>query len=153
MHLWRGSLMKVRATVLATILFATLAAAVGAVETHEAVSGPAITSLSTSTSPRSGRVLLVGSGFGAAKGASTVTIGGVVAPVSRWSETQINAYAPETAPLGSEGVVVTVGGVSSNALPLTVTTRQTNGRIKWSFAVEASTSTTGPQSAPTARSS
>ena len=128
--------MKVRATVLATILFAMLAASVGAVETQEAVSGPAIVSLSTSTSPRSGRVLLVGSGFGAAKGASTVTIGGVVAPVSRWSETQINAYAPETAPLGSEGVVVTVGGVSSNALPLTVTTRQTNGRIKWSFAVE-----------------
>jgi len=43
---------------------------------------------------------------------------------------------PETAPLGSEGVVVTVGGASSSALPLTVTSRQPNGRIKWSFVVE-----------------
>jgi len=75
--------MKVCGKILNTVLFAVLVAAVGAVETHEAVSGPAVTSLSTSTSPRSGRVLLVGSGFGDATGASTVTIGGVVAPVSR----------------------------------------------------------------------
>jgi outer membrane protein assembly factor BamB len=113
-----------------------LVAAVGAAETHGALSGPAVTSLSTSTSPRSGRVLIVGTGFGAAQGTSTVTVGGVVAPVTRWSETEIHAYVPEAAPLGPVGAVVTVDGASSSALPLTVTARQTTGRIKWSFAVE-----------------
>jgi hypothetical protein len=119
---------------------AAVVVAPGAIETRAATAGtgPLVTSLSASTAPRSGRILIAGSGFGSEKGSNTVTIGGVLAPVSRWSDTQITAYAPEAAPLGSDGTVVTVGGASSAAIPVTVTARQATGRVKWRLAVEGS---------------
>ena len=60
-----------------------------------AVAQPNITGLSSSTAARSSRVLIQGSGFGAAQGSGYIDIGGLVAPLTRWSDTLIAAYIPE----------------------------------------------------------
>lgn len=98
-----------------------------------------ITSISGATAPRSGRLLIQGSGFGAAQGTGHVEIGGIAAPVTRWSDTLIAAYVPEGAPLGTVDVQVAApGGASSNLVPLTVTLRPpADGRIRWRFQADA----------------
>jgi hypothetical protein len=98
--------------------------------------GPSLASLSVASAPRSGRVVLTGTGFGDVKGSSLVSVGGQVAWTTRWSDTTIVAFAPESAPLGSDPVTVTVGGSGSNALPLTVQARQSFGRVAWRFQVD-----------------
>lgn len=96
-----------------------------------------INSLSASTVPRSGRVIIQGSGFGADQSASHVEIGGFTALVTRWSDTLVAAYVPEAAPVGSANVQVFAGGSASNTVPLTVTLRQANGRVRWRFQADA----------------
>jgi len=91
--------------------------------------------LSSSSLARSGRLLVTGSGFGAAQG--TLMIGGRAAPVTRWSDTLVVGYVPEATALGSIGVQVVAGTAGSNVVPLTVTLRQSNGRVKWRFQVDA----------------
>ena len=99
----------------------------------------AITSLSSTTAPRSGRLLIGGTGFGAGQGAGHVDIGGVAAPVTRWSDTLIAAYVPEDAPVGTVNVQVGIsGGTASNLVPLTVTLRPpADGRVRWRFQADA----------------
>jgi hypothetical protein len=97
---------------------------------------PSITSLSASTVARSGRLLIHGTGFGDLQGASTVLVGDLPAPVTRWSDTQVNAYVPEAAPLGITNLRVKVNGVASNAAPVTVELRQSSGRVKWRLQIE-----------------
>jgi hypothetical protein len=111
--------------------------AVARLDVARAAGGPAITSLSASTLSRSGRLLVSGTGFGATQASSTLTIGGLAAPVTRWSDTLVVGYVPEGTALGSAGVQVVVSGVASNALPLSVTLRQSNGRVRWRFQVDA----------------
>lgn len=98
---------------------------------------PTITSLSASTLPRSGRLLINGSGFGVSQGSSVLSIGGLTALVTRWSDTLVFGYVPEAAPIGIDDVQVTPGGATSNAVPLSVMTRQVDGRVKWRFQVDA----------------
>ena len=97
-----------------------------------AVSAPGqITSLSTATLERSGYLEIFGENFG---GDGTVLIGGVSAPVADWQNTRIVAYVPESTPLTSVPVQLMNGsGEASNALNLTVTARQSNGRVNWRF--------------------
>jgi hypothetical protein len=102
-----------------------------------ALAQPGISSLSNSTLPRSGRLLIQGSGFGAAQGTSRVEIGGLSAPVTRWSDTLIAAYVPESTPIGMENVQVIAAGLVSNAAPLTVTIRQADGRMRWRFQADS----------------
>ena len=102
-----------------------------------ATGAPTITSLSASTLPRSGRLLINGSGFGVSQGSSVLSIGGLTAPVTRWSDTLVVGYVPEAAVTGLADVQLTAGGATSNAVPLTVTTRQVDGRVKWRFQVDA----------------
>ena len=100
-----------------------------------AVAQPNITSLSSSTAARSNRVLIQGSGFGVAQGSGRVEIGGITAPLTRWSDTLIAAYVPETAAVGADNVqVFDSTGSASNAVPLNVTSRSgQTGRIRWRF--------------------
>jgi hypothetical protein len=114
-----------------TCLFLLVAAA--------AVAQPNITSLSSSTAARSSRVLIQGSGFGAAQGNGHVVIGGAVSPLTRWSDTLLAAYVPEKATVGTVNVqVFDSTGSASNTVPLNVTSRSgQSGRVRWRFQVDA----------------
>lgn len=113
-----------------TCLFLLVAAA--------AVAQPNITGLSSSTAARSSRVLIQGSGFGAAQGGGRVEISGISAPLTRWTDTLIAAYVPESAVTGTVNVQVFTSGGSSNTVPLNVTLRPGQvGHIRWRFQVDA----------------
>ena len=98
---------------------------------------PTINSLSSTTAPRSGRVLIQGSGFGTAQGTGRVEIGGVVAPLTRWSDTLIAAYVPESSPTGTVSVQVFTPAGSSGTMPMGVTLRDLPGQIRWRFQADA----------------
>jgi len=79
---------------------------------------PTITGLSPSSGGIGTLVTVTGTNFGATQGTSTVTFNGVVATPTSWSGTSILVPAPNNATTGP--VVLTVGGVASNALTFTV---------------------------------
>jgi hypothetical protein len=80
---------------------------------------PSITSLSPTAGPVGAVVTITGSNFGAAQGASTIKFNGTTATPTSWSATSIVVPVPAGATTGS--VVITVGGVVSNGVALTVT--------------------------------
>jgi len=80
-----------KSLIVAACLTAMAAAWIGGARPARAAGTPVITSLSASTLPRSGRLLINGSGFSATQGGSQVSIGGLAAPVTRWSDTLIGA--------------------------------------------------------------
>jgi hypothetical protein len=94
---------------------------------------PRIDSLSAQTLTRSGRLRIFGANFGSTSTGSQVLVGGYSAIISRWSATRITAYVPEQAGPGSVTVQVVTPGGSSNTMPLNVTLRQRQGRVKWAF--------------------
>ncbi|HSP14996.1 MAG TPA: IPT/TIG domain-containing protein [Thermoanaerobaculia bacterium] len=106
--------------------------------TATAAAQPNIVSLSSTTASRSSRLLIQGAGFGAVQGTGHVEIGGVPAPLTRWSDTLIAAYVPEAAPTGTASVqVFDSAGASSNTVPVGVTLRDVAGRIRWRFQADA----------------
>ena len=99
---------------------------------------PRIDSISASTLARAGRLRIFGANFGAIQASSQILIDGVPAPVSRWSDTLVVAYVPESARIATVPVqIVTSAGYSNNLLLevkanyLDVTAPQANGSIKW----------------------
>src|SRR4029079_1086538 len=60
-------------------------------------------------------ITLTGSRFGAVRGSSTVTVDGVAATISSWSDTQIVATVPDVLPGPVAVSVTTVDGASGNA--------------------------------------
>ena len=100
-----------------------------------AAAQPTITSISPTTAPRSGRLLIQGSGFGTVQGSGHVTVGGLAAPLTRWSDTLIAAYVPEAASIGADSVqVFNSQAAASNLVPITVTSRPAQtGQIRWRF--------------------
>ena len=109
------------------------------------VTTPRIDSISALTLARAGRLRIFGANFGAIDGSSQVLIDGVPAPVSRWSDTLVVAYVPESARIATVPVqvVTSVGSsnyllldVKTNDLGLDVTVPQANGSIKWRFEVD-----------------
>jgi hypothetical protein len=77
-------------------------------------SAPTITSISP-TSGKAGTVVTInGSLFGSTQGSSKVTFNGVTATVTSWIATKIVVTAPTGVTTGN--VIVTVGGVASNAV-------------------------------------
>jgi len=102
-----------------------------------AAAQPTINTLSNSTAPRSGRLLIQGSNFGAIEGAGRVEIGGFVAPLTRWSDTLIAAYVPEAASTGTVSVQVFTSAGASNTMPVGVTLRDQPGQIRWRFQADA----------------
>jgi len=108
------------------LVFLLIAAAV--------VAQPAITVVSNTTVARSSRVLIMGSGFGAAQGSGHVEIGGISAPLTRWSDTLIAAYIPATAAIGTDNVQVFTSVGASNTVSVSVTLRSGGvGHIRWRF--------------------
>ena len=89
-----------------------------------------IDSLSAATLARSGRLRIFGTGFGTD---GQVLIDGQPSPIADWTDTLIVAYVPETARLAQVAVQVITSGGNSNMVNLTVTTRQSNDRVKWRF--------------------
>jgi len=98
---------------------------------------PLLSSLSDVQLQRSGRLIVAGSGFGGIQASSRVTIGGLDAIVTRWSNTSIHCYVPEAAPLGSQFVQVVTGTGSSARIPLEVTLRQAQGQLNWRFEIDS----------------
>ncbi|HKQ96503.1 MAG TPA: PQQ-binding-like beta-propeller repeat protein [Candidatus Polarisedimenticolia bacterium] len=98
---------------------------------------PTIASLSVTQAPRSGRLLIQGAGFGDDPVNGEVTIAGLTAFVTRWSDLSITAYVPEAASLGPAAVSVEVGGGRSNDVPLDVIARASQGRVQWRFQVDS----------------
>ena len=86
-------------------------------------SGPEITSLSPEEGAVGASVTVMGTGFGAAQGNSTVSFNGVVGVPTSWSETAIQVPVPEGAASGP--VVVTVGDQASPGVPFRVLSRLT----------------------------
>jgi hypothetical protein len=109
-----------------------------------------ITSVSPDPAARSGRLVIDGSGFGAAQGVGGVEIGGVPAPTTTsWSDTRIVAYVPEEAPLGTVPVTVTTDAAATASATLSVTDRPpADGRVLWRFEVDAPRLTARPAVGP-----
>src|SRR5207244_3782064 len=78
---------------------------------------PAITSLNPTTGPVGTGVTITGTNFGTT---GAVTFNGTTATTTSWSATSIVASVPSGATTGN--VVVTVGGIASNGVNITVTT-------------------------------
>jgi outer membrane protein assembly factor BamB len=118
--------------VLRNLFFCLLVAA-------SATAQPTITSISPTTASRSGRVLIQGSGFGSIRGNGHVAIAGVTGLLTRWSDTLIAAYVPESAFIGAGNIqVFDSHGAASNLVPVTVTPRQgQTGQVRWRFQVDA----------------
>lgn len=99
---------------------------------------PVLSSLSPASVPRSDRVRLHGSGFGASQGASAVLIGNLPAPITQWSQTDITAYVPKDAATGTVPVQVVTNGGASNTLAIRVTKPvPTAGRVSWRFRADS----------------
>src|SRR6185437_7949824 len=77
------------------------------------IPNPIVTSISPSSGPVNTAVTVNGVGFGSPQGSSTLKIGGAVATVNTWSDTQITATVTPAAQNGY--VTVTVAGVSSRS--------------------------------------
>jgi hypothetical protein len=98
---------------------------------------PVVESLSAASATRSGRLRIFGGEFGFSQGDGSVRIGGIVAPISRWTDRAITCYVPETAPLRSVDVQVTTAGGASQVLPVEVTARPAAGRVQWRFQADS----------------
>jgi hypothetical protein len=86
---------------------------------------PTLTSLTPGTGGAGMAVTMTGANFGGTQGTSTVTFNGMAATPTSWSGTSLVAPVPNGATTGN--IVVTVGGVASNAMRFTVTV--TNGVV------------------------
>jgi hypothetical protein len=80
---------------------------------------PSVTSLAPTSGPVATSVTITGTNFGATKGTSTATFNGTTAAPTTWAAASIVVSVPAGASTGP--VVVTVGGVASNAVGFTVT--------------------------------
>lgn len=107
-------------TLLTGIFLVVLISALGA----DASAAPIISSLSPGRGPVGTEVTILGTGFGASQGSSTVTFTGSISVPRSWSDTEIVVPVPEVATTGP--VVVTVGGVHSNGLKFVVTVEITS---------------------------
>ncbi len=83
-----------------------------------ASAAPSINSIAPQSGPAGTNVAIAGTGFGSARGTSTVTFNGQSATAAKWTATEIIVRVPTGAKSGD--VVVTVDGVKSNAASFTV---------------------------------
>jgi len=76
------------------------------------IPGPNITSLVPLSGAVASEVAIIGTGFGATQGGSTVTFDGTLSTINNWSNTSIRAIVPNIGS-GSTEIIVTVNAVSS----------------------------------------
>ncbi|MCL4741153.1 MAG: PQQ-binding-like beta-propeller repeat protein [Phycisphaerales bacterium] len=132
-----------------SVMFApALAIAAAVAIAAVAAAQPVITSTNSETLPRSGRIVIEGSGFGAGGPGSRVEIGGLAAWFTTWTASRIVAYVPEQASTGATTVSVVAAGQPSNSVPLEVTLRQSVGRVKWTFEADSDNMWFRPALAP-----
>jgi outer membrane protein assembly factor BamB len=98
---------------------------------------PVLQALSSPTAEPSDRVILEGEGFGSQGPGSQVVIGGLEAIVTEWTSAEIHAYVPEASLPGTVPVVVGSTAGWSNALALTITSRRSVGRLRWTFQTDS----------------
>lgn len=79
----------------------------------DAAAAPAITSLSPASGIVTTSVTLTGQRLGAMQGTSTVTVAGVTATITSWSDTSIVLTVPDVLPQDAPVVVTTAGGASA----------------------------------------
>lgn len=99
---------------------------------------PVIESLSASTLPRSGRLVIRGHNFGASEARGVVRIGRLRAFTTQWSDSKIVAYVPEGTPLRTVPVQIVTSAGASSREPLEVTRRPSFGRVQWRFQADGS---------------
>ncbi|MGA3134143.1 MAG: RHS repeat-associated core domain-containing protein [Terracidiphilus sp.] len=80
-----------------------------------------MTLLPSSGGPVGTVVTINGAGFGSTEGSSSVTVGGLPAVTLAWSDTQIQAQIPTRTGLGTQNIVVTVGGQTISSTTFNVT--------------------------------
>ena len=107
---WRLERRAVASAVFLVLVFLVSAA--------PAFAGPSIAVMTPQTGPVGTLVVIIGSGFGASQGASTVTFNGTPVTWVSWSSTTLSVQVPTGATSGN--VVVKVGGVSSSGKSFTV---------------------------------
>jgi len=81
---------------------------------------PTVTGISPTVEAPGTLITITGASFGSIQGSSTVTVGGLPAAVTMWSDTQIQAQVPSSIGDGSQSVIVTVAGASSTGVIFTV---------------------------------
>ena len=91
----------------------------------KADTAPSITSLVPAAGPVGRNVTITGTNFGATQGASTVTLNGTPAATVNWTATRIVVLVPSGVSMGNSNMVVTVGGLASNAVNFTMVPRIT----------------------------
>ena len=87
------------------------------------VSSPFIGGISATTGPVGTPVTITGTGFGSSQSTSVVTVSGISASVSNWSDTSISFTIPSGATSGSIVVAVAPTMNSSNAMYFTITSQ------------------------------
>jgi hypothetical protein len=108
-----------------------------------------VTGLNRTVVERSGRVSVTGSGFGSFGQSSRVTIGGVDAWVTTWTDTRVVAFVRESTPLGGKPLVVHTSQGSSPPRQVNVKLRAWNGgRVLWRFEADDLYIMTRPVVAP-----
>jgi hypothetical protein len=91
----------------------------------ELVTAPFINSLTPTSGPLGTVVIIKGGNFGAAQGTSTVAFNGVAATPTVWGYSSVTLSVPVFATTGP--VVITVGGVASNAVTFAVGDSDSDG--------------------------
>jgi len=92
------------------------------------VSTATITSVSPSSAAPSAQVTITGSGFGASEGTGHVWLGGAIAAVQNWNDSQIVVQVPQPIPgAAGSGAQVLQNGVMSQSWPFTVDALQLSG--------------------------
>jgi hypothetical protein len=134
-----------------TVAFTLCFVALGSVLPAEAA--PKITLMTPQNGPIGTTVVLIGSGFGASQGASTVTFNGTPVTWVTWSATALYVEVPAGASSGN--IVVTVSGVASNAesfivepSPVMTSLSPTSGAVGATIAISGSGFTAGGTTTP-----
>jgi hypothetical protein len=108
-----------RRTASTVFVFAAILFLLFATSTAARAAAPVISQVNPHSGPIGGVLVIVGTGFGATQGSSSVTVNGTLASIiESWSATEIFAETPVGATTGN--VIVTVGGVKSNGVKLTI---------------------------------
>jgi YD repeat-containing protein len=108
-------------SITSTATVEAIATASGYTQSAVATALYTVSSILPASGPAGTQVTIAGTGFGSTQGSNSVSIGGIVATASAWSDTQIQVTIPVGTGPGSQNVVPTSGTLSSPGFTFTVT--------------------------------